>query len=250
MANHTSADTPELVDPAELRRTAVIAAACIAAVRGQADPELAADVAEATLSWAAEHVLAVLPGRRQPMSGSVERPAFDPHAAPNAARWLRHRGAVALGAVDALTTIGVDAGWLASARAWLDSQLLAVAGRLPALASTDSETRSAGTEADHAADQVLVRCWAGPANLRALAGAACPADQHWLNDRLAADRGGNYARALALMRAIDGDRCRSEATWWAALSSELAMPLSFAETFLDLLTRAGWVRPDSQGGQS
>jgi hypothetical protein len=72
----------------------------------------------------------------------------------------------------------------------------------------------------------LVRRWAGPANLRALAEEAGPADLEWLNERLAADRGGNYARALALMHGVDGARSRGELAWWAALSSELPMPLA------------------------
>ena len=76
-ANHSSADTPDLVDPAELRRTAVIACAMAAAVRDRADPRLAADVGEATVSWAAEHVLAVLPGRRP----APAHPAAPPGAA-------------------------------------------------------------------------------------------------------------------------------------------------------------------------
>ena len=79
-------------------------------------------------------------------------------------------------------------------------------------------------------------------NLRALAGAADPADRDWLDDRIAADRGGNYARALALMRAVNGERDRDQVTWWATLSSELPMPAAFADRFLDLMSRAGWTR--------
>ncbi|HEX9624769.1 MAG TPA: DUF4910 domain-containing protein, partial [Streptosporangiaceae bacterium] len=102
-ANHSSADTPDLVDPGELKRTAVIAAACVAAVRGSDDPELAADVAQATIGWAAEHVLAVLPGRRPPRPPlQADEPAFDPQDELNAVRWLQHRGAVALAAVGGL----------------------------------------------------------------------------------------------------------------------------------------------------
>src|SRR6185437_12400592 len=95
----------------------------------------------------------------------------------------------------------------------------------------------------------VIRGWEGPANLRALAGDAGPADQEWLNERLAEDRGGNYARALALMRGVNGKRDRTELSWWAALSSELPITLSFADTFGDLMSRAGWARTDSQAGQ-
>lgn len=237
-ANHSSADTPDLVDPAELRRTAVIAAATAAAVSGRGDPELAADVAEATVSWAAEHVLAVLPGRRPHSRGSAGEHALDAHDEVNAARWLRHRGAVAVGAIRALAVAGADPDWLASAQDWIGAVIEAASARLPA-PSLDSGAADSGGPA-------LLRCWAGPANLRALAEDACPADREWLNAKFAADRAGNYARALALMRGVNGERNRDEVAWWAALSSELPMPLGFAETFIDLLSRAGWTRTAGQ----
>jgi hypothetical protein len=247
-ANHSSADTPDLVDPRELTRTAVIAAATVAAVRGAhetpcgcGDPELAADIAEATVSWAAEHVLAVLPGRRPHSLRSSGEPALEPHDEVNAARWLRHRGAVAAGAVGALAVAGADPDWLLSAQDWIGSVIEAANARLPA----PSLDRGAGDFGG----PVLFRCWDGPANLRALAEDAWPEDREWLSAKLAADRGGNYARALALMRGVNGERSRPELAWWAALSSELPMPLSFAERFIDMLSRAGWARTDKHGGQ-
>jgi hypothetical protein len=245
-ANHSSADSPDLVDPAELRRTAVIAAGTIAAARRHGDPELTADVAEATVSWAAEHVLAVLPGRRMRPPVQADEPVLDPHDEANAARWLRHRGAVACGAVGALATAGADPGWLRSALAWVGSVVELTAAQLPA----PRLDPAVGSADDSDGAPALVSCWAGPANLRALAGDARPADREWLNEKLAADRGGNYARALALMRGVNAERSRAELAWWAALSSELPIPLSFAETFLDLMSRAGWVRVQSRGGLS
>jgi hypothetical protein len=238
-ANHSSADTPDLVDPAELRRTAVIACAMAAAVRGRADPSLAADVGDATVSWAAEHVLATLPGRRPAPTQTPARAGgapnaglvLDPHDDANAGRLLRHRRTVALGAIRALAAAGAEAGWLRSATAWLEEIVAASAERLtvPALPPAPD---------DHG--KALQRNWAGPVNLRALAEAACPADRDWLEHQLAADRGGNYARAVALMRAVNGDRDRDEVTWWAALSSELPIPATFADRFLDLMSLAGW----------
>jgi hypothetical protein len=161
---------------------------------------------------------------------------LDPHDDANARRWLRHRRTVALGAIRALSAAGVEAGWLRPAAAWVDSIAAASAQRLtvPALPPAS---------ADHGA--VLRRNWAGPVNLRALVEAACPADRTWLEHRLAADRGGNYARAVALMRGVNGDRDRHEVTWWAALSSELPIPVAFADRFLDLMGLAGWATPRS-----
>lgn len=83
-------------------------------------------------------------------------------------------------------------------------------------------------------------------NLRALTEAACPVDRDWMEHQLAADRGGNYARAVALMRAVNGDRDRDEVAWWATLSSELPIPVTFADRFLDLMSTAGWAT--SRGG--
>jgi hypothetical protein len=156
---------------------------------------------------------------------------LDPRDDANAGRWLRHRRAVALGAIRALPAAGVEAGWLRSAAAWVDSIAAASAQRLTAPALPPAP-------ADHG--KVLRRNWAGPVNLRALAEAACPADRDWLERQLAADRGGNYARAVALMRGVDGDRDRDQVTWWAALSSELPIPVTFADRFLDLMSLAGW----------
>ena len=241
--NHSSADTPDLVDPEELKRTAIIAAACVAAVCGSDDPELAADVAEATIGWAAEHALAVLPGRRAQAPLQSVEPAIDPHDELNAVRWLRHRGSVALKALGAVGVLpGVDPGWLRSAQAWVSALIETIAARLPPPAQAE-------LEADLDGEPPLVRCWAGPANLRALAGEVSPADRRWLDDRLAADRGGNYTRAQAMMRGVNGERDRSDLFWWAALSSELPIPLSFAEGFLDLMFQAGWARMSSPAGR-
>jgi hypothetical protein len=229
----------------------VIAAGTIAAARRHGDPELTADVAEATVSWAADHVLAVLPGRRMRPPVQADEPVLDPHDDVNAVRWLRHRGAVACGAVGALATAGADPGWLRSALAWVGSVVEVTAAQLPAPSPASALPGAAVLDRDgRAGGPALVSCWAGPANLRALAGDARPADRDWLNERLAADRGGNYARALALMRGVNGERSRAELAWWAALSSELPIPLSFAETFLDLMSRAGWMRVQSRGGLS
>jgi hypothetical protein len=84
-------------------------------------------------------------------------------------------------------------------------------------------------------------------NLRALAEAATPADRAWLDDQLARDRGGGYARAVALLRSVNGERDRHEMAWWAALSSELPVPVAFAARFTDLICRAGWASPGSGG---
>jgi hypothetical protein len=270
--NHSSADTLGAVDPVELRRTAAIAGAAVAAVRGRTDPDLAGDVAEATVSWAAEHILAALPGRRQP-PGQPRRQAagqgvLDPLAEPNAWRLLEHRAGTASGAVLALDVAGVAPAQRESAARWVDSIAAAARDRLagghhgrtpvrpPTAADPDPGPDPGPGPAGTAAEQPglltgggpLRRCWAGPVNLRALAEAAAPADRTWLDDQLAQDRGGGYARAIALLLSVNGKRDRQAMAWWAALSSELPLAASFAARFTDLICRAGWAAGPQDGG--
>jgi len=235
--NHSSADTLDMVHPGELRRTAAVVAAVVAALRGRADPGLAADMAQAVTGWAAGHLLGALPGHRPPAppgTAAGTGPVLDPGAAAQAGRLLAHRATVAAGAAAALGTAGVPPDAVRAAVQWLRSVHAVLAER----AGPVPPESPAGRD-DPA---VLDRAWAGPANLRALAEAAGPADRTWLAARLAQDRGGGYARALALLRALDGRRSRRAAAWWAALSSELPVPLDFADRFLDLAVRAGWAR--------
>lgn len=245
LTNHSSADTLAMVDPAELRRSATIACAVLAAVRASDDPGLAGDIIESTAAWAAEHVLGVLPGRRPAPVPGADRPdvpVFDARAAGAGLRWLDHRTRVATGAVRALRLAGIGAGPANAAADWVASMASAAKSRLDWLVTAQSPLMAdpASATAQAGGGAALDRRWHGPANLRALAEAAAPADRRWLDEQLAADRGGNYARAIALMRSLNGERDRQQACWWAALSSELPIPWPFARRFLDLLCRAGW----------
>jgi hypothetical protein len=248
--NHTSADTLDTVDPRELRRTATVAGASIAAVRLAADPVLACDIADATACWAIEHVLAGLPGRR-PVSaspaGSPGDAVLDPRDDAQVARRVAHRAEVALGAVRSLAAIGLSPARLRSLGERVGAAIAAVAAVAGRDAPNTPNAAHAAARTAVVAGEVLTRCWPGPVNVRALAEAATPADRDWLDARLADDRGGNYARVTALMRAIDGRRDRGSAAWWAAISSELAIPVAFADRVFDMLCRAGYARTDTGG---
>jgi hypothetical protein len=237
--NHSSADTIEHVDPEELRRTSTVVAATAAALHARADRDLAADVAAATTGWAADHILSALPGRRPARpSPPAEGDVVDPHADRWARRLLEHRITVALGAVRGLGVTGAGPDDVRAA----DSTVSAIADAARfAIPATDD----AATDGD-----AVVPLWNGPANLRALAAAADDDDRAWLDARLAEDRGGNYARALALLGAIDGVRDRDTAIWWAAAASGLPMPADFADRFFDLLGPAGWVATAVPAGAS
>jgi peptidase M28-like protein len=240
-ANHTSADTLDLVDPDELRRTATIAGATVAAMRAlRGDPELAADVADSTVAWAAAHVLSALPGQRSPAPPPADGPVLDPWAQEQTARRLNHRGAVALDVVRSLRGTAVPTYAIDRAAEWIAG----LAG--PASALSGPRSHQAGpsepARAPDDADVLSVR-WDGPLNLRHLAECAEPDDRRWLAEISAHDRGGNYARLLAMARGLDGRRDRRAVAWWAALTSELAVPVPMAQRFLGLLCRAGWARP-------
>lgn len=227
--NHTSADTLDMVDPEELRRTATIAGATIAAIRAApTDAELAAELTDTTLAWAIAHVCA-LPGPTVP-SGPAG--VLDPWAPEETGRRLAHRGAVALRTLRSLAAVAVPD--LPGAVATLTAVLDALRVRHPA--------PSGGS----ARSSVPAPNWAGPFNLRAVAAASGPTQRAWLDARIAEDRGGGYARMHALARGLDGNRDRCDVAWWAALASELAMPVDFAEAFLDLLAAAGWA--EEKGG--
>lgn len=239
LANHTSADTLELVDPDELRRTATIAGATIAALRcAPSDVELATDIADTTLSWAATQVLTSLPGPRlrPPEPTWPGGPVLDPWAPDALARLFTHRAAVAAATVRSLRGVGTPPPAVRHAEQWL-AGLTSSAGSHQANTTTDTSTATELT------GQVLAPTWAGPMNLRHLGECAEPDDQAWLDSVLTRDRGGGYARLLALARGLDGRRSQVEVAWWAALTSELAIPVALASRFLGMLNRCGWAQP-------
>jgi hypothetical protein len=246
--NHSSADTIEAVDPAELRRTATILTATVGVLRRRGDPELAVDVAAATGAWAAGHILDALPGRLPPppitSASTADRDAaepgahdqgadvprvYDPNGDGAAHRRLWHRADVAAAAVAASHLAGVEAHQRAVVACSVAAIASAAAGQIPPSAPEPADDGSR-----------LIGRWTGPTNLRALAGDATPDDRAYLDEHLAADRGGNLARIVALLDAVRPGRTRSAAAWRAAVTAELAVPVEFADRIFDLLVRAGW----------
>lgn len=198
--NHTRFDTFDKVSADELRRTTVLAASVIGAIRID-DGGLKADIADATMAWAAAYVAGGLAGAAPLRQLEWDEPVYDPWATTAAAHRMAHRRAVAQATVASL--------------------------RQPQQAG---EHRVGG----------MVAFWDGPFNLRALAEDSSAPDRAWLDARIVEDRGGAYARMSALARGIDGRRSRHAVAWWAALASELTVPVAFAERFLDVLCAAGW----------
>ena len=86
----------------------------------------------------------------------------------------------------------------------------------------------------------LVRRWAGPWNLHNLH-QALPAERRADLAALLTDRGGSYARLVALALAIDDHTDRETVIRRAELAARLPIPAGTAATFLDLLADAGWL---------
>lgn len=231
--NHSSTDTLDKVDPAELRRSAALAGAALAAVCA-ADAQRAADLAPLVARWGAARLVHCLPGAGEP--GEPD-PAWAHPADPGLrAQLLRQRYANARGALLSLAELGAP-----------DAAVEAQTALLRAL----YETLAAGLPAERppaAPGPPLERSWPGPFNLRALMHACTPADRHWLQERLTADRGRFYATAAALAQGIDGHSDARRIAVRAALDTALPIHLDSAHRFLDAMTRAGWATPRPDEG--
>ncbi|MGW0072547.1 hypothetical protein ACWDUI_34445, partial [Streptosporangium sandarakinum] len=214
--NHSSADTLDKVDFQELRRTATIACATAAvlAAAGEGDR---GELERIATRWAAARLLECLP-----------RPGAPPadRAADRARGLLRHRTAVALGALDGVDRLCGRPGD-PGPRRWIEGLSAHVAGLLP------------GTRSEPVGPP-LRRTWEGPFNLRGLAEAASPAGRDWIDGRLAADRSRAYALMLALAHGVDGTRDRAELARYAEYAAELPVGTDFADGFLSVLVEAGW----------
>ncbi|MFG1751600.1 DUF4910 domain-containing protein [Streptosporangium sandarakinum] len=251
--NHSSADTLDKVDFQELRRTATIACAT-AAVLAAAGEEDRGELERIATRWAAARLLECLP-----------RPGAPPAdlAADRARGLLRHRTAVALGALDGVDRLCGRPGD-PGPRRWVEGLSAHVAGLLPgtrsepapagpgSLGRTRPETVPVGrvrpepwaSGAEPGTPEPvgppLRRTWEGPFNLRGLAEAASPAGRDWIDGRLAADRSRAYALMLALAHGVDGTRDRAELARYAEYAAELPVGTDFADGFLSVLVEAGW----------
>ncbi|MET9340048.1 DUF4910 domain-containing protein [Nonomuraea sp. NPDC003804] len=205
--NHSAADTLDKLDPDELRRTATIACATAAVLAGAAGDR--GELERIAMGWGAARVMECLPGRERATRG-----------------FLRHRTAVALGALDGLDALYGPGG--GGSRDWLR----ALSGHLADLLPGEVPAGAGGPR--------LRRTWSGPFNLRGLAEAAGPAGRAWIDGQVAAERARSYALMLALAHGIDGERDRAAVATYAAHAAELPVPGEFANDFLTVLVEAGW----------
>lgn len=215
--NHTGADTLDKVDPAEVRRAAAIACSALAAA-ATADTAAAHRIAAILTRWTAHRMAACLP----------------PHASGDPADRLARRWRFGRDALPTLAALGAD-GSVLTAQAKLLAELY---GTLAA--SVGSRAGDPGRSPGPA----LSRAWPGPFNLRALMAAVPAEDREWIQGEAAADRGGFYARAMALAQGIDGASDAATIHRNAVADSGLDIDPAFAGRYLTAMVRAGWARED------
>ncbi|MDI5962330.1 DUF4910 domain-containing protein [Streptantibioticus silvisoli] len=216
--NHSGADTLDKVDPAEIRRAAAIAAAALAAAAG-ADTACAHHLAAIVTRWTAHRMTACLP----------------PHpAGADPADRLSRRWQFGRDALPTLTALGADATVLAA-----HAELLAGLHTTLAASVEQHPGPPRGPRGP-----ALSRTWPGPFNLRAFMAAVPADDRDWLQREAAADRGGFYARAMALAQGIDAACDAATVRRNAAADSELDIDPAFARRYLTAMVRGGWARED------
>ncbi|GII62160.1 hypothetical protein Skr01_22450 [Sphaerisporangium krabiense] len=233
--NHSSADTLDKVDPAELRRTTTLAAA-IAATLATATPADRPDLESIALRWSADRLLDCLPGGGGTDAGRDR--------AGGGMGLLRHRTRVAVAAVEWLDVLCGDRGG-DRARRWVEGLAGHVASLLPddappARADGPRRARAHRSGPASADGPGLVREWEGPFNLRGLAEDVWREAEEWIGARLAEDRARGYALMVALAHGIDGARDREAVRRYAEAATELPVDEDFARRFLDILLEAGW----------
>lgn len=232
--HHSSADTLDCVDPGELRRAGVVAAATAAA----SSTPVAARVAQLE-SLVAQSVV-----RRfgEIVHASIETPTaeqgvIEPRAPGEAHRLLRHAlqaGEANLSAAHALLDRRPPSAPPALLL-WLRHQEREHAALLPHEGRGDPPPTAGG---------YLRQRWPGPFNLRGLMEDASPSDRHWLWREL--DHGGRaYTTMVALALALDGASDREAVARRAAFSSGLTVRRDFADRFLEVLVRAGWAEEEN-----
>ncbi|RSM51508.1 hypothetical protein DMB66_41865 [Actinoplanes sp. ATCC 53533] len=254
--HHTSADTLDKVDRAELRRVVAVTSGALATIceAGAADlPE----IERLTTAWGAELIRSCL----QPPAGAREAGPgdFDPWCDDARADLLEHRRRVAVASVGSLSSLDGGSGddRRRTAERWLDGLAdhlhVIVAGETVAGEAVAGEAVAGEAVAGEAVagepavvdrGPSLIPGWPGPFNLRALIEDASEADRAWLSEQLALDGPGAYATFVALAHSLDGHRGAGAAIRWAAFASQLPISVPLATRLFAVLRDTGWLAGD------
>jgi hypothetical protein len=225
--NNSSADAADHVDPGELGRATLIAAATavLMATLTEADDSW---LRRATQAWAIRFVAAPAewPAREHPVDGDV----IDPHDPARLAEVLRYRLTVVQRVLRATS-------WWVPDSSWPDAFLTAL-GRL-----ADSISGAGGEHASRSRTSggPVVRRWDGPFNLRHVLDQASAESDAWLFDRMRNDPRATLAAVTSVVMAIDGSRSVAELASFAACQSELPISRTLVSELIALLARLGLV---------
>ena len=224
--NHTSYDTLDKVDPAELRRAATIAGACaltLSVADANMHEELSLIVVQHTLNR-------LLAASKLTQRVGADAGVFSPSAAACRAEFmdfLAECGKMQIAALERIT-----GGQNSRSRDAIEEQrrLLCALLDLPPRRLSFSCV-APGT--------IVERSWPGPFNVRALLERATGPHVDRIRRRLWTDKG-SYAAVLALALAIDDRSSRADIVRRAAYGSMLDIDLAFADDVFEAVIASGW----------
>jgi hypothetical protein len=231
---HSALDTPDKVSADELRRAGSTAAAIAAFVRSaRVDdlPYLYSVIARHTTGQMLAIARSAAHGR--PSHGAT----FDPFAPANVPSFLRNQVRQADGAMAAAIRL---TGTSKSPPPALSSWLTAYADGLAQWAAGAMAGPNAAGVSSNLEETTYRRVWPGPFNFEGLLDAADPEDRRWLitmdyNDESA------YSQAMALALAIGRHSTFDQIVTEAAYSTWMPIDIDFAQRYLQILTKTGWV---------
>jgi hypothetical protein len=232
--HHTSADTLDKVDLAELRRVVAVTGGALATIC-EATVEDLPELERLTTAWGAELIQSCL----QPPAGAREPgpDRFDPWREDARAGLLDHRRRIAVASVGSLSSLDGGQGdeRRRTAERWLDG----LANHLRLIVAGEPDGSAAPDECPS-----LIPRWPGPFNLRALIEDATGDDRAWLSEQLAIDGPGTYATFVALAHSLDGSRGARDAIRWAAFAAQLPISVPLAKRYFAAMQAAGWLAGD------
>lgn len=241
--HHSSEDTLDKVDPAELRRAGTVAAAVLAA-SCESGPDDLNELESVVGCWGAQMLYEC--AQRPPAAIAPAAGEIDPWAPANYRALLEHRRGLAVDSVASLARLdgGLGDGRRDRLVTWMNG-LAAHLAQLPGQAAERSDDATISAQ-----DRTrLEPAWLGPFNLRGLQEDANEADRAWLDRQLADGGTATYARFVALAYAIDGSRTLDRAVRWASFASQLPISPAWARRFFDVMRRTGWLRANEAAGR-
>jgi hypothetical protein len=231
---HSALDTPDKVSADELRRAGSTAAAIAAFVRSAEAGDLSYLYSAITRHTAGQMLaIARSAANGRPSLGAT----FDPFAPDNVPGFLRSQVRQADGAMAAATRLtGTSESPPPVLLSWLTGQ----ADGLAQWAAGPTAGLSAAEASWELEEATYRRVWPGPFNFEGLLDAAAEEDRRWL---VTVDYGdeSSYSQMMAMAMAIGRQSTFDQIVTEAAYSTWLPINIDFAQRYLQILTKTGWV---------